>query len=448
MLLILPGTENSLNMETIDIKRNLIDSFLQRFPKEAAEILNSTSEDEILNYLQNQPINSAREIFLKLNSSVSSNVLKKMDDALFSDLFTKIDAYTGARLISRLEKDAGSQKLSLLPKKLSEEIQELLTYPPESAGFLMDTRIITFNPSNAIDSVLSKLRVLGDRRILNIYIVDEEEVLLGIVPLQVVAISSPQETLGNLIEQSPSVHVMSPQGEVVDLLKDGKLINLPVVDLDNKLLGIIRYDALVTAAQNDATEDALAIFGAGREERALSKVSFAVRKRLPWLEINLATAFLAASVVGLFEDTIARITVLAVFLPVVAGQSGNTGSQALAVTIRGLALREIRVSQWFKVARKEAAVGLINGIVVSLTTAIIVYFWTTSYGLAIVIGVSMVFSMILAGFSGAVIPILLKSLGQDPAQSSSIVLTTVTDVVGFLSFLGLASALGAILGIV
>ena len=147
-------------------------------------------------------------------------------------------------------------------------------------------------------------------------------------------------------------------------------------------------------------------------------------------------------------DTIARITILAVFLPVVAGQSGNTGSQALAVTIRGLALREIRVGQWFRVAKKEAAVGLINGIAVSLTTAIIVYFWASSIGLAIVICVSMVFSMIIAGFSGAVIPIFLKSIGQDPAQSSSIVLTTVTDIVGFMSFLGLATVLGSILGIV
>jgi magnesium transporter len=149
----------------------------------------------------------------------------------------------------------------------------------------------------------------------------------------------------------------------------------------------------------------------------------------------------------MFEETIATITVLAVFLPVVAGQSGNTGSQALAVTMRALALREIRISQWFKVARKEIMVGLINGIAVALTTSIIVYFWTSSFGLAVVIGISMVISMVIAGFSGAVIPILLKALGQDPATSSSIVLTTVTDIFGFLSFLGLATVLADVLNI-
>ncbi|MDX1702624.1 MAG: magnesium transporter, partial [Melioribacteraceae bacterium] len=159
-------------------------------------------------------------------------------------------------------------------------------------------------------------------------------------------------------------------------------------------------------------------------------------------------AFLAAAVVGFFEDTIAQITVLAVFLPVVAGQSGNTGSQALAVTMRGLALREVRPRHWFKLARKEAMVGLLNGIAVALTTSIIVFIWTGSFGLPIVIGISMILSMVIAGLSGAIIPIILQSIGQDPAQSSSIILTTVTDVFGFLSFLGLASALATILGII
>jgi magnesium transporter len=166
------------------------------------------------------------------------------------------------------------------------------------------------------------------------------------------------------------------------------------------------------------------------------------------LEINLATAFLAAAVVGLFEETIARITVLAVFLPVVAGQSGNTGSQALAVTMRGLALREIRGRHWFRVARKEIMVGFLNGCAVSLTTSLIVLIWVGSFGLALVIAVSMVVSMVIAGFSGAIIPILLKAVGQDPAQSSSIILTTVTDVVGFFTFLGLATLFATALNIV
>jgi len=435
-------------LESIEIKKNLINHFFLRFPDEAADVLNGTPTYEILTYLKNQPLNISREILLRLDSITISDVLKTMDDTFFSELFPTIDPYTGTLFISRLNEDLVNKKLALLPDKLASEIKEIMNYPPESAGFIMDTRITPFNPDKSVAEVLGQLRMLGDRRIHNIYVVDQEGKLLGKVPVQVLAISTPNEKLKNLLENSLSVHAMSPHEEVVEILKDGKIISLPVVDLDNKLLGVIRYDALVKAAQMDATEDVQAIFGAGREERALSKVTFAIRKRLPWLEINLATAFLAASVVGIFEDTIARITVLAVFLPVVAGQSGNTGSQALAVTIRGLALREFRIGQWLRVARKELAVGFINGVAVALTTSFIVYIWASSFGLAIVIGISMVLSMAIAGFSGAVIPILLKSMGQDPAQSSSIVLTTVTDIVGFFSFLGLATVLGTVLGIV
>jgi magnesium transporter len=177
----------------------------------------------------------------------------------------------------------------------------------------------------------------------------------------------------------------------------------------------------------------------------LSPPQFAVKKRLPWLQINLATAFLAAAVVGLFESTIAQFTALAVLLPVVAGQSGNAGAQALAVTMRGLALREISTRHWFRVLFKEARVGVINGLAIALTTGLGVLVWSRSTGLALVICIAMVLSMVIAGIAGSVIPIALTRLGQDPAQSSTIILTTVTDVAGFMSFLGIATLLATLL---
>jgi magnesium transporter len=181
--------------------------------------------------------------------------------------------------------------------------------------------------------------------------------------------------------------------------------------------------------------------GASADERALSSPMFAVRKRLPWLQINLLTAFLAAAVVGLFEGVIAKVTALAILLPVVAGQSGNAGAQALAVTMRGLVLREVGVRQWPRVVMKEAAVGLINGLAVAATTAIGVYVWSRSLGLVLVIVLSMIISMVAAGLAGALVPIVLRRVGQDPATASSIILTTVTDVIGFFSFLGIATLL-------
>jgi magnesium transporter len=170
-----------------------------------------------------------------------------------------------------------------------------------------------------------------------------------------------------------------------------------------------------------------------------------VRKRLPWLQINLLTAFLAAAVVGLFEDTIARITALAVLLPVVAGQSGNAGAQALAVTMRGLFLREISLRHWPRMVWKEASVGLVNGVAIAATTALGVWVWSRSIGLVAVISIAMVIAMVIAGMAGALVPIALRRFGQDPAQSSSIVLTTVTDIAGFLSFLGIATLLSGML---
>jgi magnesium transporter len=235
------------------------------------------------------------------------------------------------------------------------------------------------------------------------------------------------------------VLAVATRAEIVERLTGAAGGSVPVVDLEGRLLGVIRAATLINVAQEAATADMQAMVGASRDERALSKVSFAVRRRLPWLHINLATAFLAAAVVGVFEGTIARFTALAVLLPVVAGQSGNTGAQALAVTMRGLALREVRPRHWRRIAFKEGRVATLNGLAVAITTSAGVRLWSQSPGLAMVIGFAMVISMLAAGLAGAIIPIVLTVSGQDPAQASSIILTTVTDVVGFLSFLGLAT---------
>ena len=429
-------------------EQKLIKKYSQLFLKEIAYIVENFPSNEIYSYLKNLPLSSFVSVFSSINPDVAAEIIPQIDDERFVQLFSHLDEALAARLISRLEKDARLKKLKLLAPNLSKRIKELMEYSHDTAGYLMDAKVTTFHPENNVGDVLIRLRTVQNRSILSVFVIDFEGNFLGTVPLQVVAVSEPKEQLKNLIQTDiPKIDAFAPREEIVKLLEEKKIFSLPVVDVNNKLLGILRHNTLVDTVTAEATEDVLTMFGAGRDERALSKVSFAISKRLPWLEINLVTAFLAAAVVGMFEETIAKLTVLAVFLPVVAGQSGNTGSQALAVTIRGLALREFSPSQWFKVARKEVGVGFINGVVVSLTTSIVVFFWASSFGLALVIAVSMVFSMVIAGFSGAVIPIILKSLGQDPAQSSSIILTTVTDVVGFLSFLGLATLMSTFLGI-
>lgn len=430
------------------IRRALRTEYLSKHPKEAARSLDSVAIGDIQSILKELPTSSARAVFFQLNPDTITELLTELDDPLFKELFSQVNTHQAARLLSRLDKITAAEKLNLLPDFVSREIRDFLNYQEGTAGYLMETNVITFFAENTVKDALQKIRKLGDRKIFVVYVISDEGQLLGKIPVQFIAVSEPSVILSTLMEAAPSVNALATREEVLNLMDRGDILQIPVTDINNNFLGVIYNSTLLSATRKEIAEDLQAMFGAGREEQALSKVSFAVKKRLPWLQVNLATAFLASMVVGFFEDTIAQITILAIFLPVVAGQSGNTGSQALAVTMRGLALKEIRISQWFRVARKEIMVGFVNGVAVAVVTGIIVYFWASSFGIAVVIGISMVISMIIAGFSGAVIPMALKAMGQDPATSSSIVLTTVTDICGFLSFLGLATALSSALGIV
>jgi magnesium transporter len=273
-------------------------------------------------------------------------------------------------------------------------------------------------------------------------LLDDERHIEGMVAIQDLALAAPGDRLQEYMEPVPAtVPRTATREEIFAVLEGHHVSSLPVVDADQRLIGIVRQAELTAIAREDAAGDIQAMFGVSRSEQALSPPWFSVRQRLPWLQINLLTAFAAAAVVGLFEDTISSYTALAILLPVVAGQSGNTGAQALAVVMRGLALREIGLAHWVRVVRKEFLVSIVNGIGVAATTALAVYLWSGSTGLTTIIGLAMVVSMAIAGIAGAAVPLLLTRLGQDPAQSSSIILTTVTDVAGFFSFLGIATLL-------
>jgi magnesium transporter len=321
-----------------------------------------------------------------------------------------------------------------------------MAYPVETAGAVMDARITAFRSDATVKEALAKLRAMRGRPIADVFVVDEEGRLAGAMPLQELAIADPAVRLDGLRLRVPvSVQATTSREEVVEVFQRGIGTTIPVVDFDGRPVGVIRNDVLVAAAQQEASADLQKMVGGSTDERALSPAAFAVKKRLPWLQINLATAFLASAVVALFQGTIAKYTALAVLMPVVAGQSGNTGMQSLAVTLRGLALREVRIRHWPRIGLKEVAAGALNGIAVALVTAVGVYFWSHSLGLTLVIGVSMVGSMVIASVAGASVPMVLTALKQDPAQASSVILTTVTDCGGFFSFLGLATVLSRLL---
>jgi magnesium transporter len=419
--------------------------YLERFPAKAARVIESAPLADALALLEGEPTKSAVAVIERLASNVAADLLQAAPTALAQRWLRTMDPVRAAASIAWLNDEARSSVLTGLDTRSARDLREMMEFPPATAGRLMDPRVLALRRSATVRDALRNLRAARTRQVSDLFVVDDESTLIGRVRVQDLAVANEDDTIDTLVEPAVSVIGTATSEEVVSILTDRLLSSLPVVDLDGRLLGVIRHDTLVKTAQQDVAADIQTMVGASREERALSRVSFAVRKRLPWLEINLATAFLAAAVVGLFESTITQFTALAVLMPVVAGQSGNTGAQALAVTMRGLVLREIRISQWLRVARKEALVAFINGWAIALTTAAGVLVWSGSPGLAFVIGVAMVISMLSAGIAGATIPMVLTAIGQDPAQSSSIVLTTVTDVVGFASFLGIATALSSLL---
>jgi magnesium transporter len=420
--------------------------FLLEHPAQAADVIDGFGRAAAVQLLAAHEADTLANVWRHLSPARIDEIVPALPEKLLSQALHALDPGVLAISLPRISEESRARCLALLPRRAEAEVRRLMDYPAGSAGRVMDSRIPSFRAEQTAAVTLEQLRQSKPKDLRQLFVVDGERRLRGVVDIHDLMIAEPVDMLKEIAR--PANAAVSPfddREEVAQKLRDFQLDVLPVIDIHGRLIGAIRHDALLKTLEEAASVDIQMMVGAGREERALSEPQFAVRKRLPWLQINLATAFLAAAVVGLFESTIAQFTALAVLLPVVAGQSGNAGAQALAVTMRGLALREISTRHWFRVLFKEMRVGIINGLAISLTTGAGVLVWSGNTGLALVICIAMVLSMVIAGAAGAVIPIALTRLGQDPAQSSTIVLTTVTDVAGFMSFLGIATLLSGLL---
>ena len=432
--------------EISETERRLESEFFSRYPAAAIDAFEPLETSEQVAVLERQPVAAMLSVWERISPDIGRRLLAELSPAVAAETMRSLDPGRLARLLAAFDHGEREELLELVDDRTAREVRSLLQYPPDRAGAMMDTRVHLFRQAGTVADIRARLRQDRKPGRTGCFVVDPDNRLAGWLDMQAIALAEPEERVGDLVQPvAAAVDPMATSEEVGEFLDKNPLADLAVVDAEGRLLGAIRHASVVEAELERASLGMQTMVGVSRDERATSTVPFAVRKRLPWLEINLVTAFVAAAVVGLFESTIAQYTALAVLLPVVAGQSGNTGAQALAVTMRGLALREIRASQWFRVVSKEANVGLLNGVAVALTTAIGVYVWSGSDGLAYIIAASMVISMAIAGIAGAAIPILLTTLGQDPAQSSSIVLTTITDVAGFFSFLGIATLLAGLI---
>ena len=428
------------------LQEQLRDAYLREQPADAALLIEKLPDRTVHESLAGA---SARGLVLcldNLSTGRAAVVFGGLDEQRQREVLEQAPPRLATSLLEQLDEPDREAALDSLPRSVRKELVRLQQYDEDSAGRLLDRPYDTIRTDMTVAETLGVLRRSGARRTRSLYVVDRNNKLVGKVDMQSIAMAEAGQRLSELLEGlEGSVLATSPRREVIEQLEKYHVDSLPVVDVEGRLLGVVRYQRLFEAIETEAIVGMQKMVGASTDERALSSAAFAVRRRLPWLHINLLTAFLAAAVVGMFETLIAQFTALAVLLPVVAGQSGNAGSQALAVTMRGLALREIGLREWRLVLNKEVRVGIMDGLALALTCGTAVFVWSQSLGLALVIAVAMVLSMIAAGISGALVPILLIRFGQDPATASSIILTTVTDVSGFMSFLGTATALSFML---
>ncbi|GAB5562004.1 MAG: magnesium transporter [Synoicihabitans sp.] len=421
-------------------------SFLLDFPREAARAIELMDPADAVEELADQPIYVLRSVWEKLSPGVADRVLLEFELARATELLVALDPGICAAILSRISKERREAYLGAMSPEIAAEIRDLLDYPTDSAGRLMDTRIVAFNASVTVADAIAQLRRQKTQPLASVFILNDEMQVTGEVDMQRLALATPEQELQSLSKPIRAFALaLDPRNEVAEKMEAGRLQSLPVLDGNERLIGIVDEAAIVDTLRESVSADLQTMVGASKDERALSSAWFAVKKRQPWLQINLLTAFLAAAVVGMFEDTIARYTALAILLPIAAGQSGNTGAQALAVTMRGLTLREITVRHWLRVLMKESGAAVINGVAIAITCGLGVLIWSRSLGLALIIALAMISSMTIAAAAGALVPIALKKLGQDPALSSSIILTTITDIAGFISFLGIATLLSGML---
>lgn len=428
------------------IDQRLEHEYLVGHPGAATAALELLDTSELVEIFTRESLTAMAPVWEHLSPDVGRRLLAALPESVVVETLQGLEPGPLARLLAGFDEAERDRLLAFAGERTAREVRSVLEYPQECAGALMDPGARLIRKDSSVSEVLARLR--RDRRPgrAGFFVVDSRNRLAGWVDMQDLALAEPEGTVGDLAHDVKAfVDPMATREEVAEKMDLHRLSDLAVLDLDGRLVGVVRYAAMAEAELERASVGIQTMVGVSKEERATSSASFAVRKRLPWLQINLVTVFVAAAVVGLFEDTIARFTALAVLLPVVAGQAGNTGAQALAVTMRGLTLREIRAAHWLRMVFKEANVGFWNGLIVAVTTAAGVFLWSGSLGLGFIIALSMVLSVVIAGIAGAAIPAALTALGQDPAQSSAILLSTITDVAAFLSFLGIATMLAGLI---
>jgi magnesium transporter len=422
------------------------ESLLERVhPVDLSPILADLTPDEIrtvIDMLFKQ--RRAATLLRELPPELLPEIYDAITDRRLAEVLARLEIDDMLELVGSIPEERRDGVKQLLPRSKRDELRHAELYPPDSAGRVMTTNFLALDEKMTAQEAIDSIRAAehGSDTTLYLYVVDELRHLLGVVPIRRLVAAPPDTPCSELmIREAISTPAEADQEEVARLVARYDLLAIPVTDVDGCMLGIITVDDVIDVITEEATEDMYHLAGLSEEDRVFTSARVSVRKRLPWMLLNLATAFTAGAVIGLFENTLEQLVSLAVFLPVVAGVAGNGGIQALTVITRAIALGEIEFSSGLRVVGKEIQVGLVVGVAAGLLSGLIAYLWHGNPMVGLVLLLAMMITMTVAGLLGAGIPLILKSLGQDPALGSGVLLTFCTDAIGFLSFLGIATLL-------
>jgi magnesium transporter len=409
-------------------------------PADLAELVLDLSEDDRRQLLDHLPTDIVGQLFEYAEDDELRNLIRSVGVEDLPAVLEEVDDDVVADVIQQLEPSEREETLAALDR--GEEVAELLQYGDESAGGLMSRGFVALNEAISVQQAIDYLRVLRppSERAYYLYVLDNERRLQGTVSIRDLIVSSPRTTLGEITQRD--VHAVTTgtdQEEAARLLQRYNLMAVPVVDEEGHLEGVMTADDLIDVLQEEATEDMYRMVGLDEDERIFSPVATSVRRRIPWMLVNLITAFGAAATVGLFDSAISKAAVLALFMPVVAGQGGNAGTQTATIAVRSIALGDLYVRDVFRACRKEILVAMANGLTIGLIAALASYAWKQNEALSLVLGLALFLNICAATMGGVLIPLGLKAVKVDPALAANIFVTTITDIMGFVFFLGIAT---------
>ncbi|QFU74944.1 magnesium transporter [Halioglobus maricola] len=417
-------------------------------------MLNGIPPADIAHLLESSPPRFRNILWKMVDVELEGEVLGELSDELQAHFLSRMDASEVATIAEGLEDDDLADILQQLPDRVTREVlnsmdhqdrarlEQVMHYPDDIAGGLMNTDTITIRARLTLDVVLRYLRRHDEIPEMtdNLIVVNRTDQFIGLLPLRTLLVSDPSATVREMmVTDVDPIAVNTPDDEVARLFERNDWVSAPVVDDSGRLLGRITIDDVVDVIREDADHSFMSMAGLDEEEDTFAPVSKAAPRRAVWLGINLFTAFIAASTINMFQGTIEKVVALAVLMPIVASMGGIAGTQTLTVLIRGIAIGQVGKNNQAWLLTREVTIGLINGVIWAVVVAIAASLWFDDWDIGIIIAAAMVINLVTAAFTGAALPLVLSRLNIDPALAGGVILTTVTDVVGFVSFLGLAT---------